>query len=198
MQNQTKETKQTKRSGRLTESDWVNSAMEIMLQENIKGIKITTLCSKLGVTKGSFYWHFTKRSDLLVAMLKEWRKRMTMNVIRSIGKSGQSGLNRIRHILKSNRHPRADHFSAIEMNIRDWSRRNELPRDAIDEVDNIRIKYYEQIFLEEGYPADKARHHAYLAYCITMGDAILNKTLSDYVSEEEFIETSMGLLHQDK
>lgn len=61
----------------LTESDWVHAATEILVQENVRGIKIDKLCAKLGVTKGSFYWHFRQRSDILTALLKDWRRRAT-------------------------------------------------------------------------------------------------------------------------
>ncbi|MGB0750083.1 MAG: TetR/AcrR family transcriptional regulator [Magnetospiraceae bacterium] len=191
------QTAQRKKNGPLSESNWVEAAMEIMLQENIKGIKISTLCTKLGVTKGSFYWHFARRSDLLAAMLKEWRKRTTMDVIRAVTNSGEIGFQRIRKILKGTRHPRAYHYVAIEMNIRDWARRNDMPRDAIEEVDNIRIKFYEQTFLEEGFPEDEARRRAYMTYCFQMGDAVLNRTLKNYVSDEDFLNMVIDCVKPD-
>lgn len=168
--------------------------MEIMLQENIKGIKINTLCTKLGVTKGSFYWHFSKRSDLLVSMLKQWRQRMTMNIIRKLKGRSEQGFDWLKEILRATRHPRADHYASIEMNIRDWARRNEMPRDAIQEVDQTRINFFEQIFMEDGFSKEEAVRRAYMAYCIQMGDAILNKSMTTHLDEEEFLKTSLSLL----
>ena len=83
----------------LTEADWVEAAIDILVDENVRGIQLHKLCDRLGVTKGSFYWHFKKRSDLLAAMLNTWRSRMTLNVIRSVTRAGPGGMERLRHRL---------------------------------------------------------------------------------------------------
>ncbi|MFA9270109.1 MAG: TetR/AcrR family transcriptional regulator, partial [Baekduiaceae bacterium] len=44
---------------RLSVDDWVACALEVLADEGVAGIKIPTLCKRLGVTKGSFYWHFS-------------------------------------------------------------------------------------------------------------------------------------------
>src|SRR6188474_3035326 len=43
---------------RLGAEDWVRAALDVMVEEGIAGVKIQRLCDRLGVTKGSFYWHF--------------------------------------------------------------------------------------------------------------------------------------------
>lgn len=180
----------------LTESDWVHAATEILVQENVRGIKIDKLCAKLGVTKGSFYWHFRQRSDILTALLKDWRRRATLNVIQSIARSGAKGIGRLRNLIEMTRHPKAGEVAAIEMSIRDWARRVEMPKEAINEVDTIRIQYFEQILLDEGFSAEESRRRSYVAYCIMMGDSILHRTLTDYVSPQEYIDTVLKIMSQ--
>src|SRR5258708_7461683 len=46
-------------SSRLSVDDWIQAGFAILAEEGIKALKIDRLCRRLGVTKGSFYWHFT-------------------------------------------------------------------------------------------------------------------------------------------
>ncbi len=52
---------------------WVRAAMQTLADAGLDGVKVETLARELGVTKGSFYWHFKDRRALLDAMLESWR-----------------------------------------------------------------------------------------------------------------------------
>ncbi len=58
---------------RLSVDDWIVAALDIMAAEGIGGVKIGRLCEKLGVTKGSFYWHFKDLDAFLDAITQRWR-----------------------------------------------------------------------------------------------------------------------------
>ncbi|MEN2977501.1 TetR/AcrR family transcriptional regulator (plasmid) [Tistrella bauzanensis] len=178
----------------LTENDWVEAAIDILVEENVRGIQLHKLCTVLGVTKGSFYWHFKKRSDLLAAMLQTWRSRMTLNVIQNITRTGPHGMDRLRRLLILPRRPKSRAFAAIESSIRDWARRVEMPRKAIWEVDQIRMSFFEQIFRDHGFDEDEARKRSYIAYCAMMGDSVLHKTLGDQVDEAAYVDKVVELL----
>ncbi|MCR8548862.1 TetR/AcrR family transcriptional regulator [Salipiger sp. P9] len=176
----------------LNEQDWVQAALDILVSENVRGIKIDTLCKKLGVTKGSFYWHFKTRSELLGAMLRHWRKKMTLNVIRSISISGDDPRGRLRNLLSLPRRKNSPAFAQIETSIRDWARRVEMPREAVAEVDEIRFDYITKLFRDMGHPPQEARRRAYLAYCLLMGDSILHSSINP-MSQEEFLEKALAM-----
>lgn len=177
----------------LTESDWVEAATDILVRENVRGIRIDTLCQKLGVTKGSFYWHFKTRAELLAAMLKNWQRRTTLNVIQTISRTNETGFSRLRSLMALPRMPRSPAFAQVEMSIRDWGRRVDLPREAVEEVDHIRLEYFAELFRAEGFSDAEARSRAYLAYCLMMGDSVLHKTLKP-LSDDVFVEKAMALL----
>ncbi len=181
----------------LSESDWVDAATEILIQENVRGIRIDALCKKLGVTKGSFYWHFAGRSELLSAILANWRRRMTMNIIQNISRATGSSQARLRQLVSLPRGEKSPAFAQIEESIRDWGRRVEQPNEAVTEVDRIRFEYFIQLFSDLGYDEDKARVRAYLAYTMMMGDSILHHTLKD-VDGEAFASEAVRLLTEGK
>jgi len=57
---------------RLDKSDWLRAARLALLHHGPDGVRVEPLARELGVTKGSFYWHFTDRAELLEALLAEW------------------------------------------------------------------------------------------------------------------------------
>ena len=63
--------------GTLTRHDWLKAACRVLVSEGIHRVRILTLAADLGVTRGSFYWHFDNRADLLEALIDDWRQRNT-------------------------------------------------------------------------------------------------------------------------
>src|SRR3954467_7689914 len=59
-------------TSRLSVDDWVAAALELLAEEGPSGVKIDRLCVRLGVTKGSFYWHFTDLESFLTAVADRW------------------------------------------------------------------------------------------------------------------------------
>jgi AcrR family transcriptional regulator len=59
-------------NGRLGKEHWLRAARRALLHGGPAGVRIEQLARDLGVTKGSFYWHFRDRKDLLEALLREW------------------------------------------------------------------------------------------------------------------------------
>ena len=62
-------------STRLAADDWLRAAFEIMVEEGIGGVKVPRLCERLGVTKGSFYWHFADVDAFLGALARGGPRR---------------------------------------------------------------------------------------------------------------------------
>ena len=59
-------------SDSLTREDWISGAWDMLGERGIDGVRVEPLARRLGVTKGSFYWHFKDRGELLEALLKRW------------------------------------------------------------------------------------------------------------------------------
>ena len=59
-------------TGRLTVVEWVQAGFAILAEEGITALKIDRLCSRLAVTKGSFYWHFADIAGYRAALIDAW------------------------------------------------------------------------------------------------------------------------------
>ena len=62
---------------RLERQDWIRGALELLETAGIDGIRIVPLAKRLGVTSGSFYWHFKNRRELHNALAEYWEREMT-------------------------------------------------------------------------------------------------------------------------
>ena len=62
----------TKTSDNLTREDWISGAWDMLGETGLDGVRVEPLAKNLGVTKGSFYWHFKDRQELLDALLDRW------------------------------------------------------------------------------------------------------------------------------
>jgi AcrR family transcriptional regulator len=57
---------------RLSREHWLRAARRAMLKGGYGAASVEGLARTLGVTKGSFYWHFRTRAELLDELLQEW------------------------------------------------------------------------------------------------------------------------------
>src|SRR5262245_51259246 len=63
---------------RLTPADWADAGLA--------AVAVEPLATRLGTTKGSFYWHFRSREALLEAALARWEEQTTTAVLDEIGR----------------------------------------------------------------------------------------------------------------
>ncbi|WP_433018823.1 TetR/AcrR family transcriptional regulator [Kribbella sp. CA-294648] len=68
---------------RLSRDDWARAGLELLAEEGLAGLAVEPLARRLGTTKGSFYWHFKDRDDLIQAALERWEADDTTAVIAS-------------------------------------------------------------------------------------------------------------------
>lgn len=62
------------RNGRLSAEDWTLEALDQIAEAGLASVAVEPLARRLGVTKGSFYWHFPSRDALLQAALERWER----------------------------------------------------------------------------------------------------------------------------
>jgi AcrR family transcriptional regulator len=68
----------------LSRDDWSRAALEALAADGLAGVAVEPLARRLGASKGSFYWHFRDRGDLIAATLERWERRDTTEVIAAL------------------------------------------------------------------------------------------------------------------
>ena len=72
MVNQSEKLEKMDKPARLSAEDWALAALDVIAESGLASVAVEPLAKRLGVTKGSFYWHFPSRDALLVAALERW------------------------------------------------------------------------------------------------------------------------------
>ena len=70
-----------KTTRKLTRDDWARAALAALARGGLEAVAVEPIASRLGTTKGSFYWHFKNRDALVEAALALWEHDRTDAVI---------------------------------------------------------------------------------------------------------------------
>lgn len=183
--------------GPLTRGDWIAAATEVLVNEGIAHVRVDLLATQLGVTRGSFYWHFRDREDLLRSVLQTWHTRTTEQLTHRLAHAHSDPREQLRDVLTLPFRGRAATRGArIELAIRAWARRDETARHAVDEADASRIGYIAQIFSGLGFAPAEARSRAFLLYAYLVGESLMPRQglASERVERARFVERLMQRL----
>jgi AcrR family transcriptional regulator len=74
----------SRKAQELTRDDWVLAGLAALAEGGIESVRVERLAKRLNVSKGSFYWHFSDRSDLLSALLDLWETDFTAQLIANV------------------------------------------------------------------------------------------------------------------
>lgn len=69
----------------LSRDAWVKAAQVLIAREGVPAVAVESLAQSLGVTKGSFYWHFDSRDALIQAALEAWEQDQSADVVSRYG-----------------------------------------------------------------------------------------------------------------
>jgi AcrR family transcriptional regulator len=158
----------------LTPETWVDAATAVLVDQGIDHVRVDVLATQLGVTRGSFYWHFRDRQDLLRRVLAAWREQTTVQLTRRLSNARSSAAEQLHDVISLPFRGRAAQRAArIELAIRAWARRDEMARAAVDEADAARIGYHASLFEALGHEPQEAQHRAFLLYGYEVAESLM-------------------------
>lgn len=165
---------ESQHSTSLDASAWLEAAFDALAEGGIEAVRVDPLAKRLGVTRGSFYWHFKDRDALHQAMLRQWRERASYQIVNRIERSADDPAERLKRLLDlPHSSPRATRGAAIELAIRLWARRDTQAAKAVRHIDRVRLDYFEKLFAASGIGRKEAQRRAYLFYAALMAAAFI-------------------------
>ena len=150
------------RTTQLSPDSWIGAALSVLVEDGIEAVQITALARKLNVTRGSFYWHFEGRGDLLEALLAEWRARNSGVMLDALAQSDslEAGILDLFSVWVD--HTRFD--PKLDQAVRDWARRDAVLGEALREEDDARVAAIAAFFERFGYEPTEAFVRARVIY----------------------------------
>jgi len=150
---------------RLSDQDWIEAAIQALLDGGPSALRIARLARRLEVTPGSFYWHFRDRDDLRDRVLQHWRDQMLRQAA-AAGQMAGKGASRIRAlpgILVSRRLPQLDAA------MRAWAREDASVASALATADELRLRVLTAMFMEAGLDEPSAQWRAKILWWVFRG-----------------------------
>ena len=148
-------------------AQWLHAALESLRKGGVAGVRVERLAVELGITKGSFYWHFRNREELLEALLEHWSREMTDVEFERIEalKAGLAGrlLALAEDVLEKG-------MGRYDPAIRAWARTDRKVAAAVAQVDRRRVRALTGFFEQGGFKAAEARIRARLFYTFLLGE----------------------------
>jgi len=149
----------------LTPTDWEQAALELIAEKGIGGLAVEPLARRLGITKGSFYWHFPGRKELLEAALLRWEQQDQANLEKSFAISDQP-LERLENFIWRTTQQTLTHQIHLAMCA---AREHELIRPVLQRVTNRRVAFLAKALTELGFEKEAANQRAMLLYSAYVG-----------------------------
>lgn len=167
-------------SQRLTAEDWLNKAESELAKNGIAAVRVEPLAKKMNVTKGSFYWHYKGRKELLDQLINRWRNRSTSAIIERLSSASLSPKERLKELfmLPAKRSKKAE-AANVEQAIRNWAQSDKEVKSVVDEVDRHRLAFIAGNFKDLDNNDADAELKAMRFYCAMQGMAVLGKQLDD-------------------
>jgi AcrR family transcriptional regulator len=150
---------------RLGPGAWVDAAFEAFEAGGVGAVRVDCLAKSLGITRGSFYWHFKDRGALLQAVIDRWAAERTEGAIKANEHAGGSPSERLLRLLRTC----ASDDGRFEMGIRAWASNNEQARRTVEHIDERRIAYMASLASEAGLPEKHALARSRVGYLAWLG-----------------------------
>ncbi len=148
----------------LSREDWTRAALDAMATSGTKGVPIDGLAKALGASRGSFYWHFSDRRELIDAALALWEQENTTDLVPTILEPGDP-VEQLRLLLREVYEQPVDNIEITLASAGD----EPLVAAAFARVTNLRLDLLRDIFARMGLHHEEADARAWLAYGFYIG-----------------------------
>ncbi|MEU4343179.1 TetR/AcrR family transcriptional regulator [Nocardia sp. NPDC023852] len=151
---------------RTTRARWIAAGLEALARGGPDAVRVETLATELGVTKGGFYGHFDGRPAFLMEMLDEWERRCTKEVIAHADAEGGDAADKIR---RAGRLTFSEDLHRIDLAIRAWARNDQSVATRLRRIDNERMQFLRTMFGAFITDPDEIEARSILTFTLAIG-----------------------------
>jgi AcrR family transcriptional regulator len=144
-------------AGYLSQEEWLERALEVVSGEGGAKLRIATLVEAVGVTKGSFYWHFKNRDDFVDKLIDYWHERYTLTVSSSLDRSNENAAEKLRKLMKM---VFVEQLTRHDLAIRSWAIAEPKLRALVKRTDDHRLEYLCKLFTAIGFDREASELRA--------------------------------------
>jgi AcrR family transcriptional regulator len=153
-------------STRLTVEDWLQAGYTLLAEQGVRALKVESLCRQLGVTRGSFYWHFEDMNSYRTALVESWNtflERDRQSLAQQSELPPRERLTAMMTTLVSPQH------WMLERAMREWARTDPVAAANVREADRLTLRSVTKAFCDFGFSLDDAKLRAQLTFAAGIG-----------------------------
>ena len=158
----------------LDRANWIENAIDVLAREGVAGLRVEVLAKRCGVTKGSFYWHFKDRQDLLSAMLDYWKEGRIRDIEKILAITPGKERDQLHFAIEVYGAVRNRKGMAIELAVRDWARHDAHAARIVEAVDLYRLDCTRKLFVAAGMSDAEAKSRSLLLYACVFGLSLMH------------------------
>ncbi len=179
---------------RLGRDDWLDAAFEAVAESGFDSVRVLTLAEALGVTRGSFYWHFSDHAELIAALVARWRARELASYQRMQDTRGLDAKADLERVLEAALAHAGSEIKNLrfELALRGLGRRDAEVAAMLVEVDRMRMALFETKFMRLTGDAKTAAELASLFYLAIVGGTHALARPANPVRTKEYLKNLIG------
>jgi len=154
---------------RLSREDWLQAALDLC-EKGIDAVKVAPLAADMGVTTGSFYWHFKNRRELLESLLEYWEQEMTDVAIEAAKRFTDSPKDRILSLMEA---VTTGNLARYDLPIWHWAQSDAKARRVFNRVLKKRFEFAAWMFSQAGFSREQAETRGRMMVAYMMAEATL-------------------------
>lgn len=133
---------------RLSKDEWLARALEATAKRGVTKLRIDALVASLGVTKGSFYWHFRDREDFVKSLAQYWARTSTDVVVEELSRAERDPRVQMRRLMEL---VVREDLSRYDLAMRTLATQEPGVAAVVRRVDRTRMATVRSLFAEMGY-----------------------------------------------
>ena len=173
---------------RLSKEDWLMAALK-MCEAGIDKVKVAPLAAEMGVTTGSFYWHFKNRGELLDALLEFWEREMTDAAIAAAREFSGPPAKRIFFLMET---VMTHNLARYDLAIWHWAQSDTNANRVFKRVLKKRFSFAAWMFAQAGFSKEQAEIRGRMMVVYMMGESTLIP--ESMAKRKEYIKLKHGIL----
>lgn len=150
---------------RLSRQDWIEAALQALADGGPPAVAVERLAARLGTTKGSFYWHFKDREELITVALATWERNETDVVIGDMQQIADPA-ERLQTLLVAATELEEEEHPDVRLLP---SASDPVVGEVVKRVQRKRLDFLSRAFRDAGFPPAESRLRARLAYSLYLG-----------------------------
>ncbi|MGC2082118.1 MAG: TetR/AcrR family transcriptional regulator [Bradyrhizobium sp.] len=156
----------------LSAKDWLDQGLKVLAKKGFTALKAEPMAKAMGVSRGSFYWHFTDIGAFHTELLSRWREVAAEQVITGV----EAAANDQPPLAVLLRRTFAGRL-ALEKAVRSWAASDAGARNAVQAIDRRRLDYVANLIAAEGLTLEAAQARAQILYWAFLGFALSDRAL---------------------